>query len=167
MQKKQNNTLLERLKTKKEITPTTFILYDGIKFKSYLEVDFYKYSKELGYNFEYEQFNTVLQAGEKLECFVYEPVTGSKSLEKRNNLQLVKSIRQTSFSPDFHLIIKSKDGENVMIMVETKGIKTESYKIKKKLFIAHINKIYGANAYFFEPHNMKQIKQVFEILKTI
>jgi hypothetical protein len=167
MQKKQNNTLLERLKTKKEIKPTSFILYDGIKFKSNLEVDFYKYSKELGYNFEYEKFNTVLQPGEKLECFVYEPITGSKFAEKRNNLQHVNRIQQTSYSPDFHQIIKDKNGKNVMIIVETKGQKTSSYVTKKKLFIAHINKIYGSNVYFFEPHNLKQIKQVFEILKTI
>lgn len=161
------NSLNSRLNLKTN-PKTFFIEYKGIKFKSTLEKDFYVYAnEELGYNFKYEEFHTVLQPSEKLECFVYAPIQGSKFLDKRTNLQRIMSLPQTTYSPDFHDIWTTKEGEKIMVCVETKGRLTDSYKIKKKMFIALMNKQYGTKVYFFELHNKKQFKQMFNILNEL
>lgn len=152
----------------KKVKNATPLIYNGIEFKSKLEAYFYKYSKEQGYDFKYEEFQTTLYEGEYLECFIYAPILGSKDSVKKNNLQLIKTKNQTmTYSPDFYDIIKNKAGKNIMVIIETKGLLTESYKIKKKLFLSHLNKKYGTEVYFFEPHNQIQIRQCFEILKEI
>lgn len=165
--KELENSLSKRLD--KQTHPSTFFVeYKGIKFKSNLEKEFYKYAnEELGYDFQYEELPTVLSPSEKLECFVYAPIPKSKFFEKRNNLQRLTRLPQTTYSPDFHKIWKTKSGEKIMVCVEVKGRLTDSYLIKKKLFISLINKKYGVNVYFFEPHNKKQFKQIFNILNEL
>lgn len=162
-----NNSLNSRLDNLTH-PKTFFVVYKGIKFKSRLEKNFYVYANEtLGYDFKYEELKTVLSPSEKLECFVYAPIQRSKFLDKRTNLQPITAIKAITYSPDFHKIWKTKSGENVMVIVETKGRLTESYNIKKKLFISLINKKYGTKVIFFEPHNLEQFKQMFNILETI
>lgn len=168
IRKKQlENSLSKRLD---DIThpKTFFVEYKGIKFKSTLEKDFYVYAnEELGYDFKYEEFQTTLLPKETLECFVYAPIPKSKFLDKRTNLQHITKIPHTSYSPDFHTVITNKNGEKIMVCIEVKGRLTDGYNIKKKMFIALMNKKYGTKIYFFEPHNMKQFKQVFTILKDL
>lgn len=162
-----NNSLNSRLDLQTH-PKTFFVEYAGIKFKSYLERDFYRYTnEELGHDFKYEELQTVLQPSEKLECFVYAPIPKSKFFEKRNNLQRLTRIPQTTYSPDFHKIWKTKNGEKIMVCVEVKGRLTDSYLIKKKLFISLINKKYRVSVYFFELHNKKQFKQMFNILNEL
>ena len=161
------NSLNNRLNLKTN-PKTFFVEYKGIKFKSNLEKEFYKYAnEELGYDFQYEELPTVLSPSEKLECFVYAPIPKSKFFEKRNNLQRLTRLPQTTYSPDFHKIWETKSGEKIMVCVETKGRLTDSYIIKKKLFISMINKQYGTKVYFFEPHNKTQFKQMFNILNEL
>jgi hypothetical protein len=149
-------------------TDKTKLLFDGITFKSKLELYFYKQQKIRGYHFKYEKFKTTLYKGEVLECIVYTPIPKSKFLEKRQYMQeITEKNKSVTYSPDFYEVMKNKDGKDIMVIVETKGLITDSYAIKKKLFLAHISKRYGANVYFFEPHNQRQINQVFDILKTL
>ena len=146
----------------KKVRNATACEYNGIKFKSRLERTVYKIGVEQ-YKFplEYESLKTVLFVGSKLECYVYQP----------NRLrQLVldtTKLRDITYSPDFHFFKKSKLKETCLIVIEAKGLKTDAYSLKKKMFLSLKNAEWGQNFYFFEPHNILQIKQCFEIIKTI
>ena len=82
-------------------------------------------------------------------------------------MYLPGKVQKTSYSPDFYLQLKNKDGVDIYIWIETKGSATPEYLLKRKLFLALISNRFGDKAYFFEPHTGIQIKQAFEIIKTL
>ena len=143
-----------------KVKNATKVVYNGINFDSKLEAYFYKYSRECGFNFEYEKFKTILLEGPRLEGYLYQP-------DKLHNLVLdTTKIKNITYSPDFHLFL-DRLGEKVLVVVECKGLATDSYKIKKKIFLTQMNKKYGQNFYFLEPHNQQQVRQCIELIKTI
>jgi hypothetical protein len=146
----------------KKVRNATLCEYKGIKFKSRLEMNTYKIGTET-YKFplEYESLKTILFVGSKLECYVYVP-----NRSKQLMLDTTK-LRDITYSPDFHFFKRNKLGETCLIVVEAKGMKTDSYNIKKKMFLTIMDTRWGQNFYFFEPHNISQIKQCFEIIKNI
>jgi len=137
----------------KKIKNATACEYDGIKFKSKLELYCYKYFKENGIDLKYEQNKIVLMEGFTPECNLYIP-------NKERNIELFKNrIINITYDCDFYL-----EHDNKKIYIESKGLPTDSYKIKKKLFLKQIN---TTNSYFFEPHNQEQIRQCYQIIKKI
>ena len=135
--------------------------YDGIDFKSKLEMFFYKYSKEVGIPFNYESYKTTLFEGVRLDGYLYQQ-------NKSKNIVLdTRKILNITYSPDFYRIHRNSLNEDVLIVVETKGLKTTAYAIKKKLFLKKMNTTWGQRFYFFEPRNMHNCKQVIEIIKEL
>jgi len=160
MRRKLSTT--KRTVTNTKVRNAVKVTYKGIKFQSKLEVFCYRYGKEeLGYPLEYESFKTTLFVGPRLEGYLYQP---NKS--KHIALDTTK-LRDITYSPDFTFVHKTKGGLNLFIVIECKGIYTDSYVLKKKLFLALMNKKYGQNFYFFEPHNQYQIRECFEIIKNL
>ena len=144
------------------------VFYAGIQFQSILEVNFYKYGKEeLGYPLQYESYVTKLIPKLELTCFFCAPIPKSKDFFKRTNLLDIDKILATAYSPDFYFPWKNKLGEDIYIWIETKGHPTPEYLIKRKLFLAYIDKKYGNKAYFYEPHTLIQIKQAFDKIKDL
>jgi hypothetical protein len=142
----------------KKVRNAKSIDYKGIKFKSGLEVYCYKYGKEeLNLPLQYESFKTTLFEGPRLEGYLYQP-----NKDKVIELDPTK-LRDITYSPDFHFFTESK----VLVVVECKGNPNDAYPLKKKMFLKIMNEKYGKNFYFFEPHSQYQIRQCFDVIKTI
>jgi len=154
-------------KDNEKVKNATRVVYDGIEFKSKLEAFCYAEGLRRGYKLRYEELKIVLHEGEVYDCYMYAPITTSKFIEKRTNLQLVHRGQSITYNPDFHIWIKNTLNENVLVVLECKGLKTSTYNLKKNLFVSMYNKKYGQNFYFLEPHNQKQIKQAFDIIDDL
>lgn len=144
----------------KKVKNAKKIFYEGIEFKSKLELNFYINSKTSKIPFLYEQYKTILLEGTKLEGYIYQP---NKSKDLVLNTTKIKNM---TYTPDFHNIFKNANNEKCLVVAECKGIQTDSYKLKKKLFLIKMNKEWGQRFYFFEPHNIYQINQCLNIIKT-
>jgi hypothetical protein len=145
----------------KKVRNAQKVEFNGIYFQSHLELFFYKYSKECGYEFLYESLKTILFEGLKLEGYLYQQ-------DKTKNIVLdTRKLLNITYSPDFYRIQKNTSGEDVLIIVETKGLKTDSYVLKKKMFLKQMDKKWGQRFYFMEPRNQLNCKQVMEIIKTL
>ena len=126
--------------------------YDGIEFKSHLEVNCYKKLKENGLHFEYEKHKFTLFEGfkpEKFQCYIP---------NKQGDMALdTVKVRDMGYTPDFV-------GENWII--ETKGFANSVYPLKLKMFRKFMenNSKYKL---FAEPHNLKQIDQVIKLIKEL
>ena len=129
---------MKRQKKKKEgkvrnATPTE---YDGIKFRSKLEVYTYKNLREAGISADYEQHRFEL-----LPAFV--ALSGKK-------------YRAMTYLPDF----VGKD-----FIIECKGFPNESWPLRKKLFeyaLVRNNLQYN----FYEVHTQKEVDALVLNLKT-
>jgi hypothetical protein len=144
----------------KKVKNATKVEYDGIKFKSKLERYFHQQANEVHkLGFEYESLKTILHEGVRLEGYLYQPNKLGKMTLDTTKLMDIK------YTPDWHRYFENSLGRG-LIVVECKGIKTSTYQIKKKMFLSIMNKKYGQNLYFFEPHNHSQIQWVIETIKN-
>lgn len=130
--------------------------YDGLTFKSGLEVYLYKRLQEKGLPFAYEPKKFILQDGFKL----YKTIVYSSNT-KRELVNNTASIINVTYTPDFYI---NKDG--VHIYIDTKGFKNDSYPIKRKFFLSMLESS-NQQFYFFEPCNQRQCEQVLEIINQI
>ena len=159
--KKRKVPFLKKKKSNPKVKNATACHYDGIDFKSKLEMFFYKYSKEVGIPFNYESYKTTLFEGVRLDGYLYQQ-------NKSKNIVLdTRKILNITYSPDFYRIHRNSLNEDVLIVVETKGLKTTAYAIKKKLFLKKMNTTWGQRFYFFEPRNQQNCKQCLEIIKNL
>jgi len=148
-------------KGNKKVRNAQKVEFNGIHFQSHLELFFYKYSKECGYEFLYESLKTILFEGLKLEGYLYQQ-------DKTKNIVLdTRKLLNITYSPDFYRIQKNSSGEDVLIVVETKGLKTDSYVLKKKMFLKLMNNKWEQRFYFFEPRNQLNCKQTIEIIRNL
>lgn len=128
--------------------------YNGIKFKSKLEEIFYRkaYSlKEEGLIDEvnYEPIPFILQ-----ENFVSTNLIVFESKKRASSL-----IRKITYTPDF--ILKKGD---MTIIVETKGFETDSFKLKKKMFLNQIN---GSSNLYIEIFTETEINKFLNFIKEL
>lgn len=140
-----------------------FIYYDNIKFKSKLEVNCYKIFKEKDLNPQYEPFKLIVVNKQNIKINAYIPSIKTKEFKKINFLLPI------TYVIDFYIKRKLKD-RNVHFFIETKGIPNDTYPIKKKLLLTFLNNNYGINPediYFFEVHNINQINECVQIIKSI
>lgn len=142
----------------KKIKNATSTNYNGINFRSRLEVSCYKKLETSGLSFNYESEKIVLWKGKKTDFVtVYLP-------DKNKNLVPIKTgykLRDITYTPDFKVIHK-----NYIIYFDVKGHINDTYPMKKKMFIQHLNNLKG-NYMFFEPHSIKQMMQAIEIIKQL
>lgn len=128
----------------KKVKNATSVEYDGIRFKSKLEVTIYKTLKEKGLNPLYECNKFILQEGFRPSKPHYVKGVCPKTVNG-----YVKVIAIT-YTPDFTV----EWGNNVLF-IECKGFQNDSYPIKRKLFLKHIE--YIPNAYFMEVYSKKDL----------
>lgn len=118
----------------------------------------YKYFKDKEINLQYEPCTIVLLEGFVSNIQVYSP-TRSKKLKLKT-----AKIRPITYTPDF--MFKTK---NTCVFIETKGCPNDAYPLKKKLFLKTLNNLAHKNNktyWFFEPHNQKQVQEMYEIIKN-
>ena len=139
--------------------------FNDILFKSKLEVNCYKKLLEAGFIPEYEVQKFVIFNGfrmsDKINYF-----TQIKTNNKGQVLTFFKDdrrkIRDITYLPDFYFVYKGYE-----IYFDTKGKANDVYPIKKKLFLNMLNNISektNKSYLFFEPHNIKQIKESIKII---
>ncbi len=128
----------------KKIKNATSTEYDDIKFKSKLELTVYKALKEKGLNPLYEANKFILQEGFRpLKPYYIKGVcpTTANGYAK---------IIQITYTPDFTI-----EYNNKLLFIEAKGKQNDSYPIKRKLFLKHLESI--PNAYFMEVYSKKDL----------
>lgn len=141
-------------------------LYDGISFKSKLEVTCYKVLKGAGIPFEYENIKFVLQKGFYLTDSVmyYHPGKKGKRVKTKTKLQLdqyKQKLRSITYTPDFTVRTKKR-----LIIVDVKGYSNDVYMYKLKLLLnLLLKRADGIQYIIYEPHNLTQITQMARDIK--
>ena len=148
----------------KKIKGAVEVSYNGIKFKSLLEVACYKKLEAAGFDFSYEGEKITLWEGVKLQkVLVYAPKKlragkCSKTLELQT-----RALLSTTYTPDF-VVTKG----NYKIYFDVKGKENDTYPIKKKMFLKNLEeRDDGIQYLFFEPHNVKQMLQAIDIINKL
>lgn len=140
----------------KKIKNAKITEYDNIKFKSKLEVMVYKTLEENNFEVFYEPHTFNLWYGFKPKIPFYAP----KDKVLVNN---DKKIIDIKYTPDF--IFKYKD---IIIYIEAKGMKNDTYYLKNKLFRGYLENryvLYGEFSMYFEIYTKKQLLQAIQIIK--
>lgn len=135
--------------------------YDGIKFKSKLEVRCYKILKEAGIPFEYEKIKFVLQKGFYLtdsNVLYYCP----KKEKLGNGLEFhARKFTDITYTPDFVVTTA-----NTTILIDVKGYRNDVYLYKLKLLLNMLMKKNDGRRYvFYEPHTIAQMNGMVEDIK--
>ena len=147
----------------KKVRNATPIEYEGIIFKSKLELYCYKKLQELAlvllitFSYDSVKFNL-------LDSFVF--TNDCYELVKRKNYkqfeQIRPNVRGITYTPDF--VGAYPDSER-MFIIETKGNPNDAFPLRWKLFkkaLMDDNKL----ADIYMPRNHKHIDQVINIIKT-
>ena len=140
----------------KKVKNATVIEYNGIKFKSKLELSFYKLLVQAGFEPQYERRTYILWEGCKPTIPFYTKDKKTKHLKLDN----VKKTNMT-YTPDFTFNYKGR-----LIIIEAKGKENDTYPIKRKLFRGWLEKRIPDNPLFFEVFTQKQLLQAIEIIKS-
>ena len=137
----------------KKVRNATPLTYNGIAFKSKLEVYCYKKLKEAKLDFTYEGVTFELMPSFTFDNDSFElyKLQGNKYFGPQR-----PHIRAITYTPDFV-------GEGWVI--ETKGNPNETFPIKFKLFKRLLMQTH-ANMDIYVPRNQKQIDEVIAIIKT-
>lgn len=130
--------------TNKKIKNATSVEYDGIKFKSKLELTIYKALKEKGLNPLYECNKFILQEGFRPSKPYY-----LKGICPKTASGYAKII-QITYTPDFTVEYGDK-----ILFIEAKGKQNDSYPIKRKLFLKYLESM--SNSYFMEVYSKKDL----------
>lgn len=128
----------------KKIKNATSVEYDGIKFKSKLELTIYKALKEKGLNPLYECNKFILQEGFRPSKPYY-----LKGVCPKTASGYAKII-QITYTPDFTVEYGDK-----ILFIEAKGKQNDSYPIKRKLFLKYLESM--SNSYFMEVYSKKDL----------
>ena len=145
----------------KRIRNATPLEYDGIKFKSKLEVMAYKTLKENNINASYEPSTITIFTG-------FKPTVPFYTKSKEGILVLDnKKLINITYTPDFIFRFGESD---ILVYLELKGAFNDTYPIKRKLFRAFLEEQNKAckgklDSMYFEVYNKKQILQMIQILK--
>ena len=130
--------------TNKKVKNATSTEYDGIKFKSRLEVTIYKALKEKGLYPQYECNKFILQEGFRPSKPHYVKgccITTASGYAKVINI---------TYTPDFTV----KYGKNTLF-IEAKGKQNDTYPIKRKMFLKYLESI--PSTYFMEVYSKKDL----------
>lgn len=131
-------------------------LYDGILFKSKLEVTCYKMLKDAGLPVQYEPQKIIIWTGFKPTVPFYDKDSATRTLKPK-----MDKIRDSYYTPDFMFQYADRN-----IIIEAKGFEGEVFAFKKKLFRKWLESNLPDSIYF-EVYNKKQILQTIEIIKLL
>ena len=135
--------------------------FNGIEFKSQLEVDIYKGLLQAGYKPLYEQCKYCIFEGFKPTVPFY-----TRKSKKLNEIALkMQRIKNSTYTPDFVFIAKDK---KTVVVIEAKGFMNDVYPIKRKLFRAYLENAkteLNQQIVYFEIYTKKQLLDTIEILE--
>lgn len=132
--------------------------YDGIKFKSKVEVMVYKTLLQQGFKPFYEPTKYPIWRGFKPEVPTYKP-------DKQGNLTLQNTkIIDITYTPDF--LFMGPDNKTVIIM-EVKGFQNDTYPMKEKMFRGYLEDLLhksNQSTMFFQVKNKKQVLEAISLI---
>ena len=144
----------------KKIKNATKKEYNGIQFKSLLEVMAYKTLLQEGFEPHYEPTKYSIWRGFKPEVPCYKP-------NKEGNLEIqTNKIIDITYTPDF--LFMAPDNKTVIIL-ELKGFQNDTYPLKEKMFRGYLEdlyKNYNQPTIFFQIKNKKQLLEAISIIKN-
>lgn len=138
----------------KKIKNATPLDYNGVHFRSTIEVTIYKALVEAGLSPSYETKTFVLMEGFKPSTPFYIRDKRSKELELNT-----KKIIDWKYTPD---IIVEYNGWTYYI--EVKGMQNDVYRYKRKMFLKLLES--KDKVMFFEIYSKKEILKAIEIIKN-
>lgn len=136
----------------KKVKGATECVVDNIRFKSKWECKVYLMLKEAGLNPQYENIKIHLQD-------TFEPKVPFYTKDKSSFHIDTYKVRAITYSPDFKV-----EYNNRTYFIEAKGMKTDSYNIKVKLFRKWLETNYP-NAIAFEVYTQKNVKDTIKVIK--
>lgn len=143
----------------KKIKNATKKEYNGIMFKSLLEVTVYKTLLQEGFEPYYEGSKYTIWRGFKPNVPMYKP-------DSKGNLKLqTNKIIDITYTPDF--VFMAPDNKTVIIM-EVKGYQNDVSPLKEKLFRGYLENIletHNQHTVFFKVKNKKQCLEAINIIK--
>lgn len=137
--------------------------YNGIQFRSKIEVYCYKELEKMGVDFTYEKVKVDLisaLAFNRVRAFY--PVNSGK---RKGEWQEVFKMNKKSYTPDFVINYR-----NYYIVIEVKGMMNDDFPTKRKLFLAYLEEEFGnidIKPIYLEPHNNKQVNLCIEFIKNL
>ena len=137
--------------------------YDGVDFKSKLELFCYKKLQEAGIEFTYQPPTVELIPSFELNFKCYEDIgrivrdENKKVKYSTKRFDLNSKIRSISYTPDFTCC-------NGLFIIETKGYSNESFPLRWKLYKQYLMNI-GFKGILMMPENQSEILQCIEIIK--
>jgi len=147
----------------KKVKNTKRVLYDGIYFRSKLEVNCYKRLIIAGFTPLYEPHKFRLIDKLILDRVQYFCPYKEKKLKKYGPYPRI--IQGITYTPDFYIFYK-----NIHIYFDTKGHPNDVYPLKKKMFLRKLSELSqgtGEQYIFFEPHNIGQIQQSINVILSL
>ena len=137
--------------------------YDGVDFKSKLELFCYKKLQEAGIEFTYQPPTVELIPSFELNFKCYEDIGRIVRDENRKikystkRFDLTDKIRNISYTPDF----AAPDNSWV---IEVKGFATDVFQLRWKLYKRHLNSI-GFDGLLLMPESKVEIDECIRIIK--
>lgn len=142
----------------KKVLNATECTIDGIRFKSKWEYKVYEMLKEAGLNPQYENLKIHLQDTFEPTVPFYTRIKGGKRTAGfYPDKYKVKAI---TYSPDFLVNYGGKT-----YFIEAKGLKTDSYNVKVRLFRKWLE-LNRPDATVFEVYTQKNVKDAIKVIKN-
>lgn len=138
----------------KKIRNATPLTYNGIQFKSKLEVMCYKTLRDYGFKPLYEGKKYVLWEGFKPTIPFYNRKKKSKTLELDDS-----KLRDITYTPDLTFM-----AGDTLVIIECKGMENDVFPVKKKLFRRYLESL--GNAMYFEVRTKKELLKAINIIQT-
>jgi len=152
----------------KKIQNATKKEYDGIQFKSLLEISTYKILKELGLNPSYEKETFLIWEG----CNSKVPFFTKNSFKRKNhNIEVLshntvidrRPLTGITYTPDITFDYKGKH-----IIIECKGFTNDVFPYKFKMFRKYIQELNDGIEYeIWEIFTKKQLIECINHLETL
>ena len=140
----------------KKIKGATAKSFNGIDFKSQLEVIIYKTLLQEGFKVEYENMKFVIWEG-------FRPTIPFYDMDKKTRLlkSNMSKLIDITYTPDFTFIYKKH-----LIIIEAKGYENDTFPIKKKMF-RKIIESYNMPIIYFQIYTKKQLMQAIDVIKKL
>lgn len=140
----------------KKVQNATPLEYNGIHFRSKLEVVAYKALEEAGFHPLYEPHAYTLQKGFDT------PNLYLRKTPKGRDLRQGTHFLPITYTPDIEVICNGK-----VFVFEVKGFADAKFPIKKKMFFKWLLDNSKTDYSYFEVHSKRNVLQAIEIMKSL
>lgn len=147
----------KKTKTDRRLIKSKATEINGVKMKSRLEAGMFKLLKASGLDFTYEEEAFIVVVDSFFPNSSFERTSAGKGdfIDRGN-----KKVQCIKYTPDFVI-----DKGNIKYVIECKGLRTESFNMRYKLFKKHISDN-NLNYKLYMPHTQKENIRVMELILT-